>query len=251
MSFFANFDEDKLLAKFIPLISKALVAWQRGMNADEGTLMNQITSVLNTRRARRCKIGQDGQYLLRTHLYDLHRHGPNQTDLYGSDLAVTVRSATNPPFVKTAFFQFKIAKGNRAKIEARQLKAAAIHPAVFDRSFVFAVDPTNLTIRVETTASLKPEFPPQESMTVGTEQWQPLGGWLLAWLRCTLGPWSSPTDRNSIEQLLQKYALADPESFAPQWNIRPGYHPAKNWLSAEFNPVSSSEQHAPPDSFLP
>jgi hypothetical protein len=96
VSFFQYFDKDKLLRQVLPLISDALDAWQRGMSANEEALMNQITSALNTRRARRCDVGLNGPYLLRTALFDLHRHGPSQTDRYGSDLAVTVTSDTTP-----------------------------------------------------------------------------------------------------------------------------------------------------------
>ena len=82
MNFFQHFDEDKLLRHLLPLILNALNDWGRGMNADEGALMNQITSALNTNRARRCEVGLTGSYLLQTELFDLHRRGPNQTDRF-------------------------------------------------------------------------------------------------------------------------------------------------------------------------
>lgn len=242
MSFFLHFDEDKLLRHLLPPIFDALNAWRRGMNADEGALMNQITSALNTRRARRCEVGLAGSYLLQTELFQLHRRGPKQTDRFGSDLAVTMTSLTSPAFVKTAFFQFKIAEDKGAKIEARQLDDAAVYCPVFDRSFCIAVDPTNHTIRVEAVAALKSGFPPRsDSQTVATAKWQPFTEWVLAWLRCTIGPWSSPTDQKSIERLLGRYAVADPETFANHWDIWPDYYPAKAWLSATFRPEKSRE----------
>jgi hypothetical protein len=242
MSFFQYFDEDKLLRHLLPPIFDALNAWRRGMNADEGALMNQITSALNTRRARRCEVGLAGSFLLHTELFELHRRGQNQTDRFGSDLAVTVTALTTASFVKTAFFQFKIVNGNHVKIEAHQLADAVTCPPVFDRSFCIAVDPTNHTIRVGAATVLKSGFPPEaDSKSVATAGWQPFTEWIVAWLRCTVGPWSSPIDQRSVEQLLRRYALADPESFASNWEIRPSYFPAKAWLSATFKPEAGGK----------
>jgi len=205
------------------------------MNADEGSLMNQITSALNKRRARRCEVGLEGPFLLHTELFELHRQGPKQTDLYGSDLAVTVTSATTPPFVKTAFFQFKIADQNQVRIAAHQLKESAVCSAVFERSFCLAVDPGNGTLRVEPIPKLRSAFPANDmTQTVTTAKWLHFTEWLIGWLHCTIGPWSSATDAQSIEKLLQKYAVADPELIATNWDLPRDYSPAKAWLSAKF-----------------
>lgn len=245
MSFFQHFDEDKMLRHLLPPILDALNAWQRGMNADEGSLMNQVTSVLNTPRARRCEIGLTDSYLLQTELFQLHRRGPNQTDKFGSDLAVTVNALTSPSFVKSAFFQFKIAEHGRATIEARQIADAEIHCAVFDRSFCLAVDPTNRTIRVEALAGLKSRFPTDaDSQTVVTDKWQPFTEWVLGWLRCKIGPWSQPTDLVSIEQLLRQYTLREPEVLPARWEVEPNYYPAKSWLSATFRPRRNRRSNA-------
>lgn len=242
MSFFQHFDEDKLLRHLLPILFDALTNWQSGMNADEGSLMNQITSALNARRARRCDVGLAGPFLLQTEMFDLHRRGPNQTDRFGSDLAVKVTAATSPAFVKTAFFQFKIADGKRVRIEAHQLTDAAEYPPVCERSFCLAVDPTNRTVRVESTAVLKSGFPTKgESHAVAIAKWQHFTHWVLAWLRCAVGPWSSATDQRSIEQLLRMYAITEPQAFARNWDIRPDYYPAKAWLSATFKPSRSGK----------
>ena len=243
MSFFQHFYEDKFLRHLLPPVFDALNTWQRGMNADEGALMNQVTAALNTPRARRCEIGLADSYLLQTKLFQLHRRGPNQTDKFGSDLAVTVNALTSPSFVKSAFLQFKVAEHGRATIEARQIADAEIHGPVFDRSFCLAVDPTNRTIRVEAVSSLKSRFRANvASQTVVTDKWQPFTEWVLSWLRCKIGQWSSPTDQASIEQLLGQYALREPESLPARWEVEPNYYPAKSWLSATFRP-----QGNPPD----
>jgi hypothetical protein len=152
--------------------------------------------------------------------------------------------------VKTAFFQFKIVRGSRANIEARQLEDAAIHPAVFERSFVLAVEPANSTIRLESARSLQSGASGAASQTVAIDKWQPFSEWLLAWLGCTIGPWSSGSDQKSIERLLRQYAVADPEAVARHWEVGPDYYPAKSWLSATFEPASSADKPAPPDSLL-
>lgn len=241
MSFFQHFDEDKLLRHLLPPIFDALDSWQGGMNADEGSLMNQITSALNTRRARRCEVGLSGPFRLQTELFELHRRGPNQTDQFGSDLAVTVTARTNPAFVKTAFFQFKIANSAQVRIETHQLADSAKYQPVFERSFCIAVDPANHTVRVESAATVKSNFRSKVgSQSVATGKWQPFSEWILAWLRCAVGPWSSPIDQRSIEQLLRRYALRDPESFASDWDLGPNYYPARAWLSATFEPSRST-----------
>jgi len=235
MNFFQHFDEHKLLQRLMPLLNRALSLWKRGMNADEGSLMNHISGALNTQRARRCNIGIEGSYLLRTNLYELHRQGPKQTDRYGSDLAVTVTSDTSPPFVKTAFFQFKIATRNQVRIEAHQLHEAAVYPDVFERSFCLAVDRRNRTIRVETISQIKANFPDDSTThTVATDNWLPVDPWVIGWLSCKIGPWSSATKARSIEELLESYAFSDAESVAPIWDLPRNYFPAREWLSSRF-----------------
>jgi hypothetical protein len=224
MSFFVLFDEDKLLQHLLPRIYVALVAWQRGMNADEGSLMNQITSSLNSRRARRCDIGLSGSFSLETQFCELHRQGPNQTDLYGSDLAVTVTAPASPTFVKTALLQFKVGERNRVKLEQRQIKDATINKAILDRSFCLAVDQKNKTIRVAPLSSLTSAFSPgNATATLTTELWTRFSEWVLAWLRCSVGPISQPSAADSIEKLLENYTIKEPELLAREWDLPPNF----------------------------
>ena len=121
MNFFDVIDEDKLLQQVTTRLKKALIAWLKGMAADETALMNQITSEFNLRYPKSCDIGKSSSVRISTEIYELHRKGINQIDQYGSDLAITV---SVPGFTKTAFFQFKMAKNDKAQLEIKQLKDA-------------------------------------------------------------------------------------------------------------------------------
>lgn len=155
MTFFDTFDEDKLLGQVLPKMYNALAAWLQGMAADETALMNQISSEFNPQRSRKCDIGKFGVYSVSTELFELHRRGVDQVDEYGSDLALTIQA---PDFTKTAFFQFKIAKDDKAQVEAKQVAAAKRLREVFDRAFVFTVDRDSKRIRLTSISDIADNF---------------------------------------------------------------------------------------------
>lgn len=235
-SFFDTFDEDKLLQQVLPRVFKALESWKRGMAADETALMNQVTSVFNTEKARNCEIGLNEEFHVKTDLYELHRRGDNQKDRYGSDLGITISSASNPAFTKTAFVQFKISKDGTARIENSQIADAKVLQEVYDRAFVIAVDPNRKVLRtkavneISTTAS-------QQTTGCSLDDWEGFAEWLVNWLRCKRGVESDDSQMRSIERLLQDLSITDSElDLRGEWDLPPEYLPTKSWLRATFKP---------------
>jgi hypothetical protein len=95
-------DFDKVTTIALSELTASLREWLDGRPTDEVALMNRITAHLNKRR-RGCDVGVNTPIKMQSQLALLHRQGKNQTDLYGSDLAITV-SIDKLDFLKTAFF---------------------------------------------------------------------------------------------------------------------------------------------------
>jgi|GEM_PF-2903120 len=232
MSFFDRFDEDKLLSQVLPRLNYALESWLNGMAADEVSLMNQITSEFNSKRARTCDIGISESYSVSSELFELHRRGTNQVDKFGADLAFTIET---PDFTKTAFFQFKIAKNNIARVETKQIDDAKIISEVYERSFVFTVDRNSGKIRITPVSDIAEEFVNLGSKGLDIDKWEAFSEWLLNWLRCKRGKLSDNNDRKKIENLLDNCSISSRrDRFGSYWELPEKYLPAKSWLDTSI-----------------
>jgi hypothetical protein len=94
--------------------------WLNGEPKDEPALMNRITERLSRHR-RKCDVGVTHPVEVVVEFFNLHREGPIQTDQYGSDLAVTIRIA-EIDLTKTAFFQLKVSRNYKARLDLGQLR---------------------------------------------------------------------------------------------------------------------------------
>lgn len=102
-----NLDLDKILAVILKEIQNETRGWLIGRPCSEEAFLNRLTEVLAKRR--KCDVGTTEVYKVEVEQHILHRKGKNQTDKYGSDLAVTI-SIPDQKFSKTALLQLKKAK---------------------------------------------------------------------------------------------------------------------------------------------
>ncbi len=204
----ANLDFDKLATIALTEITTALRGWLNGRPADEVALMNRVTERLSRNR-RGCDVGAAERVRVVSQLAMLHRQGPKQTDLYGSDLGVTV-VIDDLSFIKTALLQFKKGTDFKADLEIRQLNQAAASAVIEDRSFVMYADEGRTGIRLHPVAALRRTYSSgQQRQRFDTTGWTCLTRWLWDWLSCDVGPPSAPNDPNGVEPLLQKYVIED------------------------------------------
>lgn len=205
------------------------------MAADETALMNRITSEFNSERVRKCDIGRSDAIHVSSELFELHRRGVKQVDRYGSDLALTV---TSSGFIKTAFFQFKIAKDGVARIEQKQIADAMAVKSVYERGFVFMVDPASKLIRLQPLEKLESQFQGQHSIGFDIDGGESFSEWLLNWFRCKRGKASSADDHLNIEDLLRGFSIASRIARLPkEWELPSEFLPAKSWLETKMHPI--------------
>jgi hypothetical protein len=233
-----TFDADKLLEHVLPRIRNALENWQRGMAADEPSLMNQITSQFSTRRSRTCDVGKLGKLSIETNIYELHRKGPQSKDKFGSDLAITISTEGAQ---KTCFIQFKCAESDKVKLEHNQLRDASIHH-VDGRAFVLCVNRKNETIRLQLTNKLLESFPSgQDSSTFNTDTWMSFHKWLIDWLSCDVGLPSDTSSGPTIERMLRSFFINTTENPFRMWQFPEEYAPSRAWLSVSAHRYTENE----------
>ena len=233
-----DIDYDKLVFMVLRDFGSAISDWLKGAPKDEIVLMNNLTRYF-ARVRRNCDIGINTVISVETEVYELHRKGKAKSDLYGSDLAVTV-GIKNIGFLKTALFQLKKSANHSAIIDKTQLLSAVSQKQCYDRSFVLAVDEIKESIRLMDFKSILSQYDIDKGnieKTFSTGNWQFLSTWLYEWMSCNIGPVSDPNDNNSIETLLKKYAVSPPishwESQEPDIN-HDDIIPAKVWLQVNF-----------------
>lgn len=118
----------------------------------------------------------------------LHRQGvdangkKDKSDLWGSDLAVSIQS---PNFNKVAFFQFKRSKQGKAVLERLQLGAAKSAPMPIELFWVLAAETSQFDFRIENVDRLV--FPTGKTKTFHTINWYPDFWWFLKWFSCHIG----------------------------------------------------------------
>ena len=203
MSLLQEIDFDKLVVPVLENIAHAVAGWLNGVPQNESSLVNRITQALDSRRF--CYGFTYPESRIEIEKYLLDRRGPNSTDLYGSDLAITVEVIS--PYThlaKTAFLQAKIGDDQRVTIEGRQVDDALINSFTAKRSFVFAADRMRAgALRFESIATVKSIFPSgQVTAQLSTEEWMPIAPWLYNWLSCSLGEPSDTGDPRAPEKIL-------------------------------------------------
>jgi hypothetical protein len=222
-----NFDPDKLLEHVLPRIRTALEGWQRGMAADEPSLMNQITAQFSTNRNRSCDIGKNGKLTVESRIYELHRKGDRSTDKFGSDLAVTV---STDGAHKTCFIQFKCSQTDSVKLVKAQLDDASVQH-VEGRACVLCVNRERESIRIKLIEDLLKVFPAgQSTATFHTEEWMSFHKWLISWIACEVGLPSDVGSGQNIEKMLTSFFINTIENSVGMWNFPEDYSPSKAWL---------------------
>jgi hypothetical protein len=226
-------DFDKIARFVLADISSALDGWIKGQPTSEEALMNRVTEKLKKQR-RNCNVGVGKVINVKSQLTMLHRKGANQTDLFGSDLAITI-FIEDTNLLKTAFFQFKTGNNFKVSLEKKQLNQASARSDIYQRSFVIFVDKENLGIRIKPVPKIIGTFNnKQNTKTFNTLNWNFLIQWLWNWLSCSTGPSSDRNDPNSIESLLQHY-IPEGEKWDSVWPISrdvdfADFIPARTWL---------------------
>ena len=200
-----NLDADRLIQFVMDEVAAAAQGWKNGDPRDEMAFMNRLTERLKKRR-RSCDVGKASPMKAETTTYALHRKGPNQTDKYGADLAVTLDVGER--WRKTAIFQLKKSNGYKVSLDAEDLKAAKEDPLIAERSFVLVVDEERLGVRLKEVSKLLADFNSgkEKSKTYDANSWIYLHDWLTRWLRCELSPKSDVDDStSSVEGLLEAF----------------------------------------------
>lgn len=237
MSVLNEIDFDKILRASFFEIGIAISGWLNGQLLEEVALMSRITERLSRQR-NSCDVGIELPVSMDCKVHKLHRRGLNQTDKYGSDLAITVTLNGSSIFLKTALFQLKKSTNLRVGLEKEQLQDALIEHRIAERSFVFAVDESRQCTRIAEIEALITQYNNQKTKQFDTSEWMGLSQWLLKWLSCEIGKPSVPGDPHSVESLLQSFLIEPPVYDA--WTdeslpaIPEDYLPARAWVQMKF-----------------
>lgn len=239
MPFPIDIDFDKVVSAVLHDTTYSIRQWLRGRPLSEEPLMNSITG--NFSRGRQgCDVGVITPTKMTSQLALLHRKGIIQTDLYGSDIAVTVY-IDQIPFAKTAFFQLKISHFYSCSLDIVQINQALTDIRIRNRAFALAIDQNRQGVRIEKLDVIEPTFPiGQKSKTFDTTTWEFLTLWLHKWLSCDVGEATDLSDTNGIEKELQKYVDVEEENvnWISPWGFESSLIsdnkteiiPAKAWL---------------------
>ncbi len=176
------------------------------------------------------RLGAGGPLNMRAKTAILHRQGRGSSDLYGSDLAITVcvNSEHTRPFIKTCFLIVKKSKGMRVSLDVQQLLDADLDNRIAARAFVLAFvdDEDRPTRRVIPLLKIMPKLErEQETQSFNSGSWMSLDEWLTDWLRCRTGLATDLDDPDRVEELLRDFVL-EPQADDP--DLKPMI-PAKRW----------------------
>lgn len=203
MSLLQEIDFDKLIVPVLRNTAGAVTGWLNGVPQNESSLVNRITEALDSHHS--CYGVTYSESWIEIKKYLLDRRGPNNTDLYGSDLAITVEVISpDAHLAKTAFIQAKIGDDQTVIIEGRQLDDALVNSFTARRSFTLAADRVRTgALRFESVAAIKSIFPAgQKTAQLSTRHWMPVSRWLYEWLSCSVGEPSDTADPRSPENIL-------------------------------------------------
>jgi len=247
VSFPEDLDFDRVMLEVLGGIESAWRGWKRGGLLTEEPFMNRVIEPFNRSR-RGCDVGASAPMMMTSQLALLHRRGENQTDAFGSDLAVTVEIPARE-FRKTALFQLKVGDGLSVRLERDQIGQAHASQATADRSFVMVADRERPRLRVQSTRDVEGLFHQgNETATRDCSGWPTLGQWVSRWLSCEVGVPSRFNDRTEIEPLLERFVIERPAEWDDPWGRAPdpleypsNQRPAKAWLEMFFMPSGDKE----------
>jgi len=176
---------DSLIARLAWLhLRSALLGWQRGQVVEEVALLNRIIESMSLDPV--CKLDPPDYGFVTSEWYVLHRKGPGGTDLYGSDIAVTVWKAPSN-WLKTAFIQLKASSNYAVQVEPDQLLRAKSGRGTWERSFIAAANAGNADLRVTPCAAFDPFSMKAGTKSCRASRWLPAQTWIEQWLRCDVG----------------------------------------------------------------
>lgn len=183
-------------------VRTAVRGWRAGVPRYEIALLNRLTQQLGRHR-RGCRVGHRRFRVVPT-MSVTHASASDNTDMFGSDLAVTL-SVPVDGYLKTALFQLKRAKGSKAQLQRSQLEDALKLPETADRSFVFAADEKSGEVKIASVADLLASLPDgvaSPTCDLNDPEWFDLDTWLFAWIECSVGAGSDPSG-GEIEHILE------------------------------------------------
>jgi hypothetical protein len=209
-----NLDFDKLIHLVLQDFETAITGWKDGHVLEEVALMNRLVERL-ARRRRGCDVGRERPMTVRCSTAVLHRKASNNSDKYGSDLAVTIH-VEDTQYVKTALFQLKTSAEHQVSLLKTQLEAAVSDSRTKTRAFVLAVDKSRNSMSLHDIPALLRTFDNvQSSKSFDSSGWSSLVPWTHSWLSCDVGAPSILNESNSIESLLQEHIVEERASTTP------------------------------------
>jgi hypothetical protein len=213
-------DLDKLVSILLDCTKNAISGWLKGVPKDESAFTNRLTGQL-ARVRRGCDVGLTRRVVAQARVAELHRRAADASDLFGSDLAVTI--FINPgDYLKTAMFQVKKGESFSAVLERHQVEVANKTPDIRDRSFVLYIDEERASVRVSEVRGLLNDWPQtQATKTFSTRGWQSLTSWAASWFSCEVSPMSEMGQPDVEERLRDYEIVADEESLTGQIPANP------------------------------
>ncbi len=232
-----SIDFDKVVYNALSDCNYAVQQWLKGRPHSEEALLNHLTANL-VRRRRGCDVGVLTPTYLQSEVYELHRKGPQQKDLYGADLAVTV-IFQQESLMKTAFFQLKRSKNYDFIAERSQIEDSLTDSRVRERSFLVAVDENRRGFRLSSTKMVLKKFNGQaENKKFNASSWDCLSDFLWKWLSCDIGPITKFKEPDNIESLMQNFIVEGPDDFTWEEGEPEDYSenllPARSWVILTF-----------------
>jgi len=234
-----DIDFDKLVRIAQDDLVAAVSKWLDGYPREEPALMNQVTGTLGKHRG--CDVGVRNPVKMTRELALLHRKGTDQKDLFGSDLAITLR-INDTEWIKTSLFQFKTSTDFHVELKRSQLEDALSNPLTQSRSYIFVVDQNRTGMRIIGAEAAFKEFKPDHKVSQTYDVAQCLGvvKWLEEWLSAPADELIETTKTTVIEQLLRSYVLPSPWDdglFATTENVGgDSILPARAWLRFSAQP---------------
>ncbi len=217
MSVFEHIDRDKVIGFLVHSWWRPLWDWRLGITEEVFFIHDLMRHY--RRSTRDLDIGMRLPARLEHTVALLHQKGPQRTDQFGSDFALTIDVTGPIAFRKTALFQTKLATDYFATVESHQLKQALSVPEFVGRCFTMAVDRTRFVIRIESVDVLASSFSAgQAEKKFDTTQWHPSTVWMSNWFECQHGLPSCTIGGPQIESLLSAY-VADRPDYFPDFEV--------------------------------
>lgn len=240
MSIPKSIDFDKIIFSALNDCNSTLNAWLKGRPRSEEAFLNRLTEKISRKR-RNCDVGVNTPTYLHTLIYELHRKGENQKDLYGADLAVSVVFEDELK-IKTAFFQLKRSSNYILKTDRSQFEDALSVDAIGERSFLLAIDEDRKGFRINTIKDMFKHFNNNsKSKTFDASNWYCLTEFLWKWFSCDIGKSTKFNEPYSVESLLQNFIVEPSEKL--KWITErriddnpEKFIPAKSWVIFQFLP---------------